>query len=448
MSQGQEAATAGRQGYGRAWYAVGVLLLLYCLSFTDRLILSLIAAPVTESLNISDTQLGLLFGVGFGVLYALAGLPLAQLIDRSHRVRIVSIGVALWSICTIASGFAQTFTELLVLRSGVAIGEAVLSPAAISIIADLFPREKRTLPTAVYTSVGIFMGAGALVAGGLALDIAGLFAQGAQMEPWRLALVVVGLPGLIIAPIFLLTVREPVRKVEPGTGDFATARQAIAYVRSEARLYGWLFVGIGALAIVSFSFQGWAPTILIRGYGLSPQQVGYVFGTIGTIGGIAGAVVAPSLAAAWTRKGRRDALIILLAGGAAVATSAAFVTGVTRTESVVMVAVGVLFFFASAGTLLMPLLVQYVTPGRVRARIMAGYMMSSNLVGLAIGPALTAWISERFFTGPFALASALALVAGVFGPISATSILLARKRYVIALDAADTRERATQAAAN
>lgn len=448
MNQRQQAASSGQTGYGRAWYAVGVLLLLYCLSFTDRLILSLIAAPVTESLNISDTQLGLLFGVGFGVLYALAGLPLAQLIDRSHRVRIVSIGVALWSICTIASGFAQTFTELLVLRSGVAIGEAVLSPAAISIIADLFPREKRTLPTAVYTSVGTFMGAGAFVAGGLALDIAGLFAQGAQMEPWRLALVVVGLPGLLIAPIFLLTVREPLRRVEAARDDFTTTRHAIAYIRSEARLYGCLFVGIGAIAIVTFSFQGWAPTILIRGYGLTPQQVGYVFGTIGTFGGLAGAAVAPALVSGWTRKGRRDALIIVLACGCAVTATAAFVTGATRTESIVMGAVGVLFFFASAGALLMPLLVQYVTPGRMRARIMAGYLMSTNLIGLAIGPALTAWISERFFAGPFALASALALVAGVFGPISATSILLARKRYVIALDAADARERATQAAAS
>src|SRR5690606_960344 len=125
----------------RAWYAICVLVLLYSLSFIDRFILSLLAPAVSEHLQLSDTQLGVLFGLGFGVVYALTGLPLAHLIDRRRRVPIVAAGVVLWSICTVASGFAPNFTGLLILRAGVAVGEAVLSPAAISIIADIFPRE-------------------------------------------------------------------------------------------------------------------------------------------------------------------------------------------------------------------------------------------------------------------------------------------------------------------
>lgn len=432
--------------YGRAWYAVGILLLLYCISMTDRLILSLIAAPITESLGISDTQIGLLYGVGFGVLYALCGLPIAQLLDRSHRVRIVAAGVALWSLCTVGSGFATNFTELLLLRSGVAIGEAVLSPAAISIIADLFPREKRTLPTAVYTSVGVFMSAGALLAGGFALDIASAVAPGYGMEPWRLALVFVGLPGVILAPVFLLTVREPARRAEAHAPDLSTARQAIAYVVSEGRMYGFVFMGMATFTIIAYGYQAWLPTLLIRGYGLSPQVVGYYIGGLGAMGGVMGAIVAPWAAATWTARGRRDALLLLLSGGFALASITAFVSAVTRTEAVVLAGAGVFFFFASVGTLLTPLLIQYVTPTRMRARVMAGNLMASNLVGLAIGPALTAWIAERFFTGPFALAAAIAIIATVLGPIAAVAFLLARPRYVIALDAAEAREAAAAAA--
>lgn len=428
--------------YGRAWYAVGVLMLLYCLSFTDRLILALLAPAVTETLGVSDTQIGLLFGVGFGVLYALVGLPLAQLIDRSHRVRIVVAGVTLWSLCTIGSGFANTFTELMILRSGVAIGEAVLSPAAISIIADMFPRERRTAPTSAYASVGTFMSTGAFMAGGAALDLANHIAPHLAMQPWRLALVVVGAPGLILAPLLLLTVREPLRaKVDAAAGEaFSTARQALAYVRGEGRLYGCLFIAQATYGVVAFSYMGWTPTILIRGHQMAAAQAGYMFGTIGALAGVAGAALTPWIAAAWTRRGRSDALILVLAAGCAVGVAAAFMTGFTRNPAVVFAAAGCLTGFGAVAAVMPPLIIQYVTPGRMRARILAGNFMATNLVGLTVGPALTAWISEHVFAGRFAIASSLAVVAAIFGPIAVIAILLARPAYARALQLAERRE--------
>src|SRR3546814_8017332 len=115
--------------------------------------------------------------------------------DSRRRIPLVCVGVAMWSICTIASGFAPNFTWLLIFRSGVAIGEAVLSPAAISLIADLFPRDKRTLPTAAYTGVSAVMYSGSYIAGGAALQLATAMSGQIEMEPWKLTLVLVGIPG-------------------------------------------------------------------------------------------------------------------------------------------------------------------------------------------------------------------------------------------------------------
>ena len=193
----------------QAWYMVFSLTLIYCVSFLDRNILSLLAVPIAGALGISKTQLGLLYGLGFGVLYALVGLPLAHWIDRGQRVWIVVIGVTLWSLCTFASAFATSFGQLAILRSGVAIGEAVLSPAAVSLIADLFDRERRTLPTSIYSAVGTVMGYGSYFFAGGALDLATHLSTQMAMAPWRLTLIIVGLPGLLLAPLLRLTVREP-----------------------------------------------------------------------------------------------------------------------------------------------------------------------------------------------------------------------------------------------
>jgi MFS family permease len=168
---------------------------------------------------------------------------------------------------------------------------------------------------------------------------------------------------------------------------------------------------------------------------------------VGTLAALVGAVAAPTLASSWTRAGRRDALLVVLGAGIFVATSAAFVIGITRVREVALAATMIFYLFGSVGALLTPLIVQYVAPGRMRARLMAGYLMATNLVGMAVGPALTAWIGEHVFTGPFALASALAVVSGVFGPIATISILLARKRYVAAVDLAVEREAAALALA-
>jgi len=423
-------AGAGAPVTGR-WFIVGQLFLLYSLSFVDRFALSVLAQPVTESLSLTDTQLGLLFGLAFGVLYALCGLPIAHFVDKANRVLIVTVGVALWSLATVSSGFAATFWQLFLLRCGVAIGEAVLSPAAVSIIADLFERNRRTLPTSIYNSAAMIMGGGAFLIGGLTLSLATRLAPNLGLEPWRVTLTALGIVGLVLSLVFWATAREPARVDEGGTSkDYSTAAQAAAYLWGEGRLFTFLFVATAGFGIAVQSVFAWTPTLLVRAFGETPAIAAYLYGTASLIGGVTGAVIWPTLSALWTRRGRQDEIIILFGLGAVFCGLSIVLVGVAPTVPLLVASVFCMGFFGSATALLMPLIIQNVAPAVLRGRLMATYLMAATLVGLAVGPSLTALISEHCFHGTRAIGSAIAVVGGLMTPIILAGLLLARRRYI------------------
>ncbi len=198
---------------GYSWYVLGVLVLVYILNFVDRQILSILANDIKADLKLSDADLGFLYGTAFAVFYALFGIPLGRLADSWHRVRLLSLGLALWSIMTAVSGFARNGSMLTAARIGVGVGEATASPAAYSLISDMFPKRLRGTALAIYSS-GLYLG------GGLSLLIAGLiverwnsaFPGGGPLglAGWQAAFIIVGLPGLLLA-VWVATLREPIR---------------------------------------------------------------------------------------------------------------------------------------------------------------------------------------------------------------------------------------------
>ena len=422
----------------RAWYATVFLMLLYSISYVDRYALSLLAAPISTSLGIPDVQMGLLFGAGFGVVYSLTGLPLAHVIDRYSRVPVVAAGVILWTASTVASGFASSFLVLLLCRSGVAIGEAVLSPAAISLIGDLFTRDKRTLPTSLYVAIAGFMQAGAFVVCGFAIDLATRAAKIVPLAPWRLTLILLGLSGLILGLVFYFTLKEPKRRTEPDS--FATPREAAAYFWRERALFGWLFIGMAAMGASGAAFLAWTPTLLIRGFHESTAHAGYLFGSIGAAAALLSAFCWPALMAAGTRLGYRSAPVLLLATGLGIAIVSIAVIGATDSVTVMMGAVALAMFGVGASGILPPLIIQYVSPSRMRGRLIAINFMASSLIGLPIGPPLAAAIAGTFYTGPRALGYAMTAIAALCAPVATIAILLSRRRYIIALDCAVRRE--------
>jgi MFS family permease len=426
----------------RAWTLLWIFVLLSCMSFVDRQILSLLAPALGRSLGFSDRQLGVLFGLGFAVVYALIGLPLAHLIDRWRRLPLVAAGVSLWSLCTVASGFVSSFPWLLVLRSGVAVGEAVLTPAAISIIADLFPREKCSLPTAIYCGSGTVMFTGAFMVGGAALQLATAMTARYGLEPWRLTLILVGLPGLLLAALLLLSAPEPPRMGEVGNEAFSTVAEALVYLRRERMLYGCFFVGVAAISMINSAIAAWTPTLLIRAHHIDAARAGYFYGAVGALCGILGVVAWPAVVKIWTERGSRDALVSVFAAAMTVSWMCLAVMGLTHSTVVLFVAAGSGHFCQAAVAVLAPLLIQLVAPGRMRARATAIYLMATSLVGLSLGPPLAAILSQHYFKGPFAIGSGLTTLVLTMGPIASVAIWMLHKPYRAALDGAESREAA------
>jgi MFS family permease len=416
--------------------------LLYCFSIVDRYALSLLAEPISRSLAITNTQLGILFGIGFGVVYSIAGLGIAHLIDRQRRVPLVAAGVALWSLCTMLSGLADGFGALLLCRSGVAIGEAVLSPAAISIIGDLFPRDRRILPTTVYTGASILILPLAFAIGGIAMDIATHVSPGLGVAPWRTAFALLGAPGLALALLLIMTVREPARILEPHSEQYASGRQGAAYLWRQKALFGWMFVAMGVAGICVSAFIAWTPTLLIRAFAKTPGDAGYLIGAFGVVASGMGVVTWPLLARKWDAAGRRDALVLLLAIGMGLTLGAIGMMGVARSLPTVLCGICVAMFGISASVLLPPLVIQSAAPGRMRGRLIAINLMASTLIGLAIGPPLAALLAAALYAGPHALGYAMSTIAAFAAPMATAAALLMRKQYVIALEEALVRESA------
>lgn len=212
------AEARSRVGGPYAWYVLGVLVLVYVMNFVDRQIMSILAEDIKRDLGVGDSEIGFLYGTVFGVFYALFGIPLGRLADMWHRVRLLSIGLTLWSGMTALSGMSQNFTQLALARIGVGVGEASASPVAYSVLSDYFPKEKRATALSIYSS-GLYIGGGlSLFLGGLTVDRwNAAFPDGGPLGlvGWQAAFMAVGLPGLLLA-VWVSTLKEPIRGLSEG----------------------------------------------------------------------------------------------------------------------------------------------------------------------------------------------------------------------------------------
>lgn len=404
------------------WYAVFVLTMAYVLSFIDRTILSLMVGPIRADLGLSDTQISLLHGFAFAIFYTTLGIPIALLADRLNRRNIISIGIAFWSVATALCGFAKSFWGLFWARVGVGVGEAALSPAAYSMVADLFPPQRLGRALAVYT-LGVFAGAGlAYMIGGA---VVGSVAHAenvvlpliGEVRPWQFVFIVVGLPGLPMA-LWMLTVREPSRRRAPSTGTLRAAfADCLGYMRTHWQVYTAHFAGFSLLAILFNAGGAWLPAYLMRVHGLGPSQAGFWLGLIMLVAGVGGVLAGGWLGDRMSARGRADGTMRV--GVVAAFGVLPFAASATLVEplglSLVLIA-GFLFFvslpYGAAAAAL-----QIITPGRMRATASALYLCLLNLLGLGIGPTLVALATDRVFGSDLAVGKSLALVSTIFAPL-------------------------------
>lgn len=412
---------SAQSNFKSAWYCVGFFTILYTLSFVDRYILSLIAEPISKDLGLSDQQIGFLLGAGFAITYSIMGLPAAHLIDTTRRIPIVAAGVMLWSLSTIASAFAVDFTTLAICRAGIAAGEAVLTPAAISLIADLFPREKRATPVSVYSATAGIMGTGALVVGAATLNLASVLAPMTGIEPWRMTMILVGLPGVFLSVLLPLTVREPARVLSEGDGQRNEADLAsfLAELRENWRMYLPFYLAIGAAAMYILGFLSWAPTILVRLYGYEASAAGYLLGLIGIPAALASAFFWPWISNRLAAKGREHALLATILISALILAPVFIIAPLAGSAIAVVLGVGFIKLANGSGTLA-PLIIQHYGPSQMRGRLMAIYTLSASVVGLTGGASLIPFFASFWPNDPRALIYGVSLL----GVIAAVLIIL------------------------
>jgi MFS family permease len=386
-----------------AWYAVILLQGVYVNSFLDRTILTLLVGPIRETTGFSDSQIGFLIGPAFAIFYTVAGLPLGWLADRMSRVWLVVLGQAFWSIATAAFGLGRSFAGLALARIGVGVGEASLSPAAYSIISDLFPPEHIARALSVY-SMGIHLGGGlAALLGGFVLDWVGDAASYdlpivGERRVWQVIFFLVALPTVPLTLLLLFTLREPVRREHGISPAIPVARgEFVSYVRRNAGAFLCHNLGFGFLALSGYAALSWIPEFFVRVHGWERAFVGKAVGLNSMVVGVTGLYFGGFLADRLARRGLSDAKIRV--GLAAICLWLPFGISLPfAANGALAFALWVPLTFAAA----MPwgaaaAAIQEVVPNQMRGRASALFLFTINLVGLGLGPQILPLVSDYVF---------------------------------------------------
>jgi len=406
-----------------SWYLVGVLMVAYIFSFIDRTILTLMVGPIRADLGISDTQISLLHGFAFAIFYTLMGIPIATLADRKNRRNIIATGCTFWSLATAACGLTNGFTGLFVARVGVGVGEATISPAAYSMIADSFPESRLGRALGVY-SVGAFVGMGlAFIIGGLVVsavtsaDVTVLPIIG-EVRPWQVVFFAVGLPGIPIA-LWIMTLHEPLRRHSARAAQQkAGFTPLLKHMRRHWRAYTAHLVGFSLLGLLFNSLVAWIPTYLIRTFGLSAGQTGLWLGTILLVFSTAG-ILTGSWLTDWLRvRGTTDATMrIGLLSGICLLPFAMTATTVPSLWLCLLLFAPLVFFSTFAWGAAAAA-IQVITPSRMRATGSAIYLFFLNLVGIGFGPTLVALVTDYGFRDDAAVGWSIAVVSTLTAPVA------------------------------
>lgn len=425
--------TRGSVGY--RWYVVFVLLLIFILSYFDRFILTLVIEPVKLSLGLNDFQVGLLLGPAFAAFHVLTGIPLGWLADRASRKWILIGGIIFWCAMTTGSGLATTFGMLLVLRLGLGLGEAVVSPCSVSIISDYFDRAQRGRAISVYMA-GPYLGAGLafLIGGNLVgwLETTGrthAFGAG-PFEPWQMAFFLVGAPGFLLA-LLMLTVREPARQERIGGNKGAPRVSAFKYILARWRGFGALFVGATCnFAMSTLTF--WNVPLFQRVYGWDVATIGTVTGLFYFTAGPIGTAIAVWSMRRLTLK-HTDAAMRVLILGLLITVPMSALYPVMPSVELAVAAMFLAFIGKSIATAGGPSALSLATPGDIRSQSVAIFNTVITLVGPLLGPPIIGWATDAS-GDPRSIGVVLSTFVVCVGVPSILIVLFGLKHYRRAVD--------------
>lgn len=408
-----------------AGWTLAVLFLAAFLSYTDRYVLNVLVTEIRADLSLSDLQLGLIQGTAFAVIYAVAGLPLGWLADRTNRRNLIMAGLAAWCLGTAAGGFANSFGALFVARLTVGLGEACLFPAAFSLISAHFAPERRG------SAIGVLMMGSTLGAGSAVLLGAGLLAylQGPQAlslpapfpsEPWRQVLIVLAMAGLPLMAL-LSTLKEPPAAAGPGAAEPPGVLEVAAALRRLMPVLGPLVLALGLASLADASLSAWTPAFFVRRFEFNAAEVSLRLGPV-----MLAAAALGSVAGGWlSDRPFRGSIVAGRQRVAAIAASLALPLSffaLAPNPGLALVGFGGCLFLFSIAAAAGVAAVQDLAPPRFHGLFAAGQAFIYAMAGLGLGPAAVALLTDRMLRAPHLVGISITIV--VAGALAAAVIAL------------------------
>lgn len=407
----------------RAWTTVFVLLLLSLVSVVDKNIIALLGDDIRRDLQLNDKQLSLLFGPAFAISYAIGALPLGWAMDRYSRRLVLWFGVTVWSLATVAAGLSRSFTQLLVARAVVGAGESVLVPGKQSILAESFPPSRMAFPFAI-SSTGVMLGQGASFAiGGLLVAAIGPSATVdmpliGEMRGWQSILVIVGLPGLLIAALAFLIPESKRRRAPAAPRDGVGYRDYIAYALQHRRFFLGMHLGSILSVMIYSCLLVWTPAHFIRAHHLPASQVGLWLGAVIVAGPFLGQLIHGVATDRMFRRGVRDAHMRYLVYVVVLATLPLVGAFTVPNVWLGFILLGLGYGLFSGFGVLGPVSLQMMLPNNLRGKAASGLTLVTGLAGMSLGPPIAATISEDIFGDPSKIGLALAIYVAVALPLA------------------------------
>ena len=363
-----------------AWYVLVAMVVLYMLNVTDRYVASGLLERIKESFEVSDTYMGFLIGPAFAFFYTILAIPIAVLADQYNRIRIICIGAVLWSFFTVLSGLAETPTVFALSRIGVGVGEAAFLAPAFSLLSDYFPPRRRALAFAIL-NFGVYLGQLTGMVGGAAI---------ADALDWRWAFILLGAPGIFVAAIAYITVKEPARgRMDTGGMIAADADVWGALKKSVPSLmacksYMYMVFGTICGGFAGYGFGIWAPTLFVRSFGLDLTEANSRYGFPSVVAGILGAVILGYLSDRLSAKNPQWPLVL---SGYGLVASGFFMMGISFAPSPEMatllaIPAGLL---GGGWVIGVQASLQDLLPSKMRATATSLWAFSLTFSGLALG---------------------------------------------------------------
>ena len=412
-----------------AWLVLLLLMLASVVSFVDRQILAIVVEPIKSDLELSDAEVGWLYGI-FAVFYAIAAVPLGFLADRRSRKTIIAVGIGVWSLMTMACGLSKTFWHLMLARIGVGVGEASLSPSTVSMVGDLFPSRQIPLALSVFQTAAVMGSGAAFIIGGLVLELV----RGAEpltlpffgvLAPWQQTFIYVGLPGLALALVFCF-LREPSRKStrqqQGGAGEI------VEFYRANWRVLTLHHFGFLSFALLGYAFVFWSVPYFVRVHQLEAASAAQTFGWIFLLTGPIGPVLAALFANHLVRRGQAAGNIVagMLAGMLAVPCIVLIQFAPTPAWAFALYVPAMIFVNAPFGLANGALPV--IAPGRIHAQVAAVYLLVVSL-GNLLGPPIAGYFNDTVFPQADGVRYSIIWVCVLFGVLGSFLLLAACKPY-------------------